>query len=190
MKYKYKFDEIVFKSGNKARIIIMEDEKFGMVAQFLMSDIQGGDAQYVFSAIDNVLSGKSEYEELTGNGSRVEIRKDKTQIHELFPSQDEIAEWCEIETIELIKLIKIWVNENRQFEKIHEKHSTFFPDHWSPQEVVDAINEAFYNKQLIPGTKYSYMGELSSGMQIEMYLDSKTGKIISAFPRLNTSDRF
>lgn len=184
MKHSYKFDNFVYRDGEIRRIIIMDDEKYRVIALFLMSEIQRGDGQYALAAIDNVLSGKNEYEELAGNGSRVEIRKDKTQIHELFPSQDEIAEWCEIETIELRKLIEIWVNENRQFEEIHEKRSTFFPKHWNSQQVVDAINEAFDNKQLIRGTKNSYIGELSSGMQIEMYLDSATGKIISAFPRL------
>ena len=60
MKYKYEFGEIVFKSGNKKRIIIME-EKYQMIAQFLMSDIQGSDPSYVFEAIDKVLNDESEY---------------------------------------------------------------------------------------------------------------------------------
>ena len=59
MKYKYKFSEIILKSGNRKMIIIME-EKYQMVAQFLMSDIQGSDPSYVFEAIDKVLSGNSE----------------------------------------------------------------------------------------------------------------------------------
>ena len=39
MKYKYMFDEIVFDSGSKMRLIIMEDDKYRLVAQFLMSDV-------------------------------------------------------------------------------------------------------------------------------------------------------
>ena len=60
--------------------------------------------------------------------------------------------------------------------------STFFPDTWSPQEVVDAINEAFKNKQFVEGTRNTYIGKLSNGMKIQMFIDSTTNKIISAFP--------
>ena len=61
--------------------------------------------------------------------------------------------------------------------------STFFPDHWNAQEVVDAINEAFNKKQFVQGRRNSYVGELSNGMQIEMFIDNITGKVISAFPK-------
>lgn len=60
--------------------------------------------------------------------------------------------------------------------------STFFPENWTPQDVVDAINEAFTNKEFVQGTRNTYIGELKNGMQIEMYIDSTTNKIISAFP--------
>jgi len=57
--------------------------------------------------------------------------------------------------------------------------SSFFPKHLSAQEVVDCINEAYGNKVHIAGNTYS--GITSSGMRIDMYLDSQ-GRIISAFP--------
>lgn len=60
--------------------------------------------------------------------------------------------------------------------------STFFPESWTAQEVVDAINEAFNNKEFVPGTSNTYIGEISNGMQIEMYINNFTNKIISAFP--------
>lgn len=60
--------------------------------------------------------------------------------------------------------------------------STFFPQDWSPQQVVDAINEAFDNKQFVKGSKNTYVGKLNNGMQIQMFIDNITNKIISAFP--------
>lgn len=60
--------------------------------------------------------------------------------------------------------------------------STFFPEDWTPYQVVDAINEAYINREFVPGTINTYIGEISNGMQIEMYIDSRTNKIISAFP--------
>ncbi|WP_420535070.1 EndoU domain-containing protein [Brevibacillus formosus] len=58
--------------------------------------------------------------------------------------------------------------------------STFFPDNWTRDQVINGINEAFSNKALVQGN--TYRGTTSSGMVIEMYLDS-AGKIISAFPK-------
>lgn len=61
--------------------------------------------------------------------------------------------------------------------------STFFPENWSAQEVVDAINEAFDNKKFVQGTMNTYRGKSLNGVKIEMYIENKTNKIISAFPK-------
>lgn len=60
--------------------------------------------------------------------------------------------------------------------------SSFFPEDWSPQQVVDAINEAYNDKEFVKGSKNSYIGETKDGMEISMYIDQKTDQIISAFP--------
>lgn len=57
--------------------------------------------------------------------------------------------------------------------------STFFPDDWSAQEVVDAINEAYENSAFISGNTYEGLTE--DGVTVRMYLDNNE-KIISAFP--------
>ncbi|RYL93282.1 EndoU domain-containing protein [Sporolactobacillus sp. THM19-2] len=59
--------------------------------------------------------------------------------------------------------------------------STFFPENWDAQKIVESINEAFENRQFIEGTRNTFIGELSNGMQIQMYIDMKSGKIISSF---------
>ena len=56
--------------------------------------------------------------------------------------------------------------------------STFFPKNWTPQQVVDAINEAFSNKTLKNGNLYQ--GTLSNGMNIRMAVIN--GKITTAYP--------
>lgn len=57
--------------------------------------------------------------------------------------------------------------------------STFFPNEWDSQEVVDAINEAYENRVFISGNTYEGLTE--DGMIIRMYLN-EVEKIISAFP--------
>lgn len=61
----------------------------------------------------------------------------------------------------------------------NEGNSTFFPDDWDTQEVVDAINEAYENRIFITGNTYE--GLTDEGMMIRMYLNDQN-KIISAFP--------
>ena len=51
-----------------------------------------------------------------------------------------------------------------------------------PQEVVDAINEAYDNRVFVEGTSNTYRGSAENGLEIEMYLN-ENGKIISAFPK-------
>ena len=61
-------------------------------------------------------------------------------------------------------------------------YSTFFPDAMSPQEVVDAINEAYANRTPMPDSDSVSAGFAANGMEIIIFT-SKEGKIISAFPR-------
>ncbi|PEV55398.1 hypothetical protein CN422_25045 [Bacillus cereus] len=56
--------------------------------------------------------------------------------------------------------------------------STFFPRDWTPQQVIDAVNEAFNNKVNIKNNRY--LGKTSDGMTIEMIL--RNNKVISAYP--------
>lgn len=57
--------------------------------------------------------------------------------------------------------------------------STFFPDDWDSQDVVDAINEVYDIRTFISGNTYE--GLTSEGVLIQMYLDDQE-RIISAFP--------
>ncbi|WP_175480630.1 EndoU domain-containing protein [Paenibacillus sp. OK003] len=56
--------------------------------------------------------------------------------------------------------------------------STFFPKEWTPQQVIDSVNEAFNSKVNIKNNKY--IGKTSTGMEIELIL--RNDKIISAYP--------
>lgn len=60
------------------------------------------------------------------------------------------------------------------------KISSFFPKDWTPQQVIDAIQEAFDNCKLMDGKAYKYTGYASNGMEIQMYIQNNV--ITSAFP--------
>lgn len=56
--------------------------------------------------------------------------------------------------------------------------STFFPKDWTPQQVIDSVNEAFNNK--VPVKNNKFIGKTSTGMEIEIII--RNDKIISAYP--------
>lgn len=62
-----------------------------------------------------------------------------------------------------------------------QKSSSMFPDDWTPQEVIDSINEAYADR--LHWTGNTWYGSTSDGMSITMFLD-KDNKIISAFPTI------
>ena len=45
--------------------------------------------------------------------------------------------------------------------------STFYSKNLSPQQVVDAINEAYSNCELKLGTRNTYQGVANNGMKID-----------------------
>ena len=73
------------------------------------------------------------------------------------------------------------VEVNGILKKANGGKSTFFPDHMSPQEVVDTINEAYETRVFDTNSRNKYEGISKNGMKITMYLDSEK-KLISAFP--------
>jgi toxin len=62
--------------------------------------------------------------------------------------------------------------------------SSFFPKSWEPQDVVDAINEAYAVRSPKQGYPGVFLGTLSDGTEIEMILDSNN-KIKSVYPVLD-----
>ena len=60
-------------------------------------------------------------------------------------------------------------------------YSTFFPDTMSPQEVIDAINEAYANRTPLPDSDGVSVGFAANGMEIIIFT-GREEKIISAFP--------
>ncbi|SHE61975.1 minor capsid protein [Clostridium fallax] len=58
--------------------------------------------------------------------------------------------------------------------------STFFPIDMTPQEIVNAINEAYYSRIETPTNEF--IGNTSYGFKIGMYLDDK-GNIMTAYPK-------
>ena len=59
------------------------------------------------------------------------------------------------------------------------KKSTFFPDRWSRQKVLDSIYEAYFNP--VNKSRNARVGKTTDGLRVKMYLDQE-GNIATAFP--------
>lgn len=61
----------------------------------------------------------------------------------------------------------------------NDGYSSFFPVTMTPQQIIDATNQAYGNRVYVQGN--TYIGVANNGMEIVMYLDA-SNKIISFFP--------
>ena len=127
------------------------------------------DTEYFLeSALPHILEG-----ELNRKGQAVGFH-----YAELPTRKGEIIEDSETEEDEHgIYEAKVSVSEVEKTS--NNGRSTFFPDSWDSQDVVDAINEAYETKDFISGNTYEGMTE--EGIIVRMYLN-ESDKIISAFP--------
>jgi hypothetical protein len=74
--------------------------------------------------------------------------------------------------------------------EIAKRTATFFPAHWSREEVISKIYEAYNNFikdgakiMEIKGGKYRFQGFTEEGIKIEMYVTLK-GHLVTAYPVL------
>ena len=60
------------------------------------------------------------------------------------------------------------------------KPSTFFPKTWSPEKVVEAIEDVYFNPVGVDVIRNAYDG-IVDGVKIQVFLN-QYGKVVSAFP--------
>ena len=66
--------------------------------------------------------------------------------------------------------------------KAKKTPSTFFPKSWSPEKIVESIEDVYFNPKSVDTMKNAYEGVVD-GVKIQIFLDNN-GKIVSAFPKI------
>ena len=66
--------------------------------------------------------------------------------------------------------------------KVKKTPSTFFPKSWSPEKIVESIEDVYFNPKSVDTMKNAYEGVVD-GVKIQIFLDNN-GKIVSAFPKI------
>lgn len=112
----YEYDELVYQDGDKDLIIQMKDAENEPVSIFLEADASQFE-DWIKQEFDDVLSGKVECVEESGNATHYSIHKDKTRIELLFPPNEDDEIWCEVDTKELKNLVDEFCEKRREFKK-------------------------------------------------------------------------
>lgn len=116
----YRFKEVTLKNKMKEkRILVIEFDKREMeiVAEFLMTDASLLNYE-VLDLIKRVLAGSSKGERFSGNRISLRIKKDTTNLTDLFAGMYEGFDTYpayEIDTVELKRLIEVWKNKSREY---------------------------------------------------------------------------
>ncbi|MEW9137443.1 hypothetical protein ACQGSH_24865 [Bacillus wiedmannii] len=110
MKYPYSFEVL-----NSSDLVMRLPQEIKLVETFLGIEVTSfGD--WILEEIHNVLNGEKNYIVVNGNICILEIRNDTTTVLDNL-AEDGKGEYCEIETMELVELIHIWLNKRKEYKK-------------------------------------------------------------------------
>lgn len=108
IKFNDKIDDLVFDFVGNNKLL----------TTFLSSDVTPFE-DWIKADFDRVLSGESEYEEISGNVCCAEISPKTTKIYDNLMEDEEeyYSTCCEVDTRELRQLIDEWCDKVREFKK-------------------------------------------------------------------------
>lgn len=118
LEHEYKIMETI--RGDKDIIILFNIHNHETLSSFFSSDVTPF-ADWIKADFDRVLSGESQYEEISGNFAFVEISPSTTKVYNNLVDDDEFENsCCEVDTKELREVIEEWcekVSEVNRKEK-------------------------------------------------------------------------
>lgn len=77
--------------------------------------------------------------------------------------------------------VKVKNEDGKWVAKVsNQGYSTFFPEDWSEEKTIEAIQEAYQNKRLVNGELYK--GKTTEGIILQFYA-KPDGTIASAYPK-------
>ena len=114
MKYPYSFEVL-----NSRHLVMRLPQEIKLVETFLGIEVSAfGD--WILEEIHNVLNGEKNYVVVNGNIYGLEIRNDTTTVLDNL-AEDGKGEYCEIETMDLVELIHIWLDKQKEYKKDKNK---------------------------------------------------------------------
>jgi hypothetical protein len=101
-----KFKVIMQNNGKKELTIVFSAEEYQLLSTFFFVEVNSFE-DWIKENIDDVLQGKNDRREISGNICELIIEKDKTIIYDML-AEDGMGNWCSISTKELLSIINEW----------------------------------------------------------------------------------
>ncbi|MBJ8008367.1 hypothetical protein BWGOE4_21260 [Bacillus mycoides] len=114
MKYPYSFEVL-----NNRDLVMRLPQEIKLVETFLGVEVSAFE-DWILEEIHSVLNGEKNYGVVNGNICGLEIRNDTTTVLDNL-AEDGKGEYCEIETMELVELIHIWLAKRKELKKEKNK---------------------------------------------------------------------
>lgn len=100
------FKVIKLNDGKKKLTIVFTDKEYELLSTFFFVEVNSFE-EWIKKNIDDVLQGKNNKIEISGNICELIIEKDKTIIYDML-AEDGMGKWCSISTKELLSIINEW----------------------------------------------------------------------------------
>ena len=109
------FKTITLDNGKKKLTIDFFDKKYALLSTFFFVEV-GTFEEWIKENINDVVHGKAEEKDISGNICELVIQKENTTIYDML-AEDGMGNWCSIPTHELLSIIDEWHEQKSAVEK-------------------------------------------------------------------------
>lgn len=115
-----KYEVITASNENKYLNVNFEIKNGEILSSFFFSEVTPFE-NTIRECLDNVLTGKSQFEEFTGNVTTIKIELKTTRVYDDLiyyrgTPFDESETYCELTTLDLKELIDEWCKKEKEFK--------------------------------------------------------------------------
>lgn len=106
MTIKRQFKTIELKNGKTIRTVVFDDPQYALLTTFFIADYNAF-SDWIDRNMLDVLEGRKEYLEISGNICELAIGKEMTTVYDTL-AEDGIGRRCEVSTPELFDVMNEW----------------------------------------------------------------------------------
>jgi len=107
-----KYRTITHVNGVKKLVVDFSDSYYRLLTVFFAMDFSNF-SDWFYQGVQDVLSGKEETLDISGNVCELIIERDKITIYDML-AEDGMGNWCEVATNEMIELMDEWIAEKKK----------------------------------------------------------------------------
>ena len=112
------FKIITLNNGKKVLTIVFPDKKYALLSTFFFVEI-GSFGDWIRNNIQEIVQGKAEKRNISGNVCELDIKKRDTTIYDML-AEDGRGVWCSVPTQELLSMIDEWHERRATLDDISD----------------------------------------------------------------------